>query len=94
MDGGRSYSDAHDPWLINEAAMRVRLKQLSVRKAAAIYNIPRSSIWNRVTGKVKFSAIRSPKPRRKPRQPRSKESGTNGSLWPGKESDGKLNLSS
>lgn len=47
--------------------MRVRNKELTLRKAAEIYKIPRSTISDRVTGKVRFDAARTPKLRRKGR---------------------------
>ncbi|KAK7481303.1 hypothetical protein BaRGS_00027563 [Batillaria attramentaria] len=58
-DWPQRYTGKHDPRLINEAAMRVRMKQLTLRKAAEIYKIPRSTISDRVTGRVKMTPTTS-----------------------------------
>lgn len=47
----------HDPWIILEAASRVKARELTLRKASELYNIPRSTISDYVTGKIKKMAF-------------------------------------
>lgn len=43
---------------VYEAVMRIRSRELTLRKAAQIYGIPRSTLSDRVNGRVKLSAKR------------------------------------
>ena len=54
-----------------EAVLRIRSKELTLRKAAKLYGIPRSTLGDRVRGRVKLFAKRV-------KRRRSRQKGTHG----------------